>query len=793
MKIAVIGATGKAGSLIAAECLNRGMDVTGIVRPESQGKLTEGITLLVKDLFDLTTEDLSGFDAVVDAFGTASYGPGKEDLHITSLRHLMVILEPLPEVRLLVVGGAGSLYTDAYKTRKVMEDIPEAYRAVPEAMAAAFEELEKSKINWTYFSPAANFKPEGERTGRYNLGRDIKILNSFGESMISYADYALAMADEIEEARFVRKRFTAVSDTSFSVYPDGKDLFDLSIGLPFTRRGAYFGIYMYKGVLKRSTMAYQTSRLYIGTRRGIVPDPPVPGNDLFRITPYYQGEKVGFAVHTTAEELVLSTAYGKIRICFADANLMMIKGEKGLGLKLEKNMAPHDSMRQREGKAWEANFRRRCSLVLNPLKGDLDVKADWEWESFSTPIVRAEVKTDENGEFILAVDESMYGGTVRPAYPTYEEALADVHADWEQFLALQPQLSEYPEDRAEAAYVTWSHLVGPSGLVKRPMIFMINTTIGSSWQMCFNAIALRNNLPLAIELMLNQLDMQAPNGQLPDFYDDSRGVYNAFKPPIQGWALEILMEQYDFSKEVSRDQLTYMYEGYVKWAEWFMNYRDDDHDGIPQYEHGDETGNDDSPLFKKHYKIELPDLCAFLALLYEKLGDIADMLGKEEEGSIWKEKSKKLISDMIRVFWNGERFVGRRFGTHEVVDNESLQFYRVLVLGKRLPQEIIDRMAEDLTEGNGYLTPQGLVSQRMTSNEFSKLAFGNGGIIPPDSILVASGLYRSGKVELARKAAKGYCDGLVRPETPYYPSSVRFDGSWPASAFQILADLYCNM
>ena len=147
---------------------------------------------------------------------------------------------------------------------------------------------------------------------------------------------------------------------------------------------------------------------------------------------------------------------------------------------------------------------------------------------------------------------------------------------------------------------------------------------------------------------------------------------------------------------------------------------------------------------------------------------------------------------MIRVFWNGERFVGRRFSTHEVVDNESLIFYRVLVLGKRLPQEIIDRMAEDLTEGNGYLTPQGLVSQRMTSIEFSKLAFGNGGIIPPDSILVSTGLYRAGKVELAKKTAKAYCDGLVRPETPYYPSSFRFDGSWPASAFQILADLYCN-
>ncbi len=791
MKIAVIGAAGKAGSRIASECLSRGMDVTGIIRPSSGHRLPDGVKALEKDLFDLNTEDLAGFNAVVDAFGTASQGPGKEKLHVSSLRHLTEILEPLPEVRLLVVGGAGSLYTDGTMSRKVLEDIPEAFRAVPENMAEAFEELQKSGVNWTYFSPAASFLPDGERTGRYNLGRDIKILNSFGESMISYADYAIAMADEIEEAKFIRKRFTAVSDTSFSTDPAKKSLFDLAGGLAFTRRGAYFGIYVSPSALKRSTMAYQTSRLYIGTRRGNIPDPPNNGNDLFRIAPCYQGEKVGFAVHTSAEELTLTTAYGKIRICFADPSLMMIRGENGLGLKLEKNMPPHDSMRRRKGKAWEANFRRRCSLVLNPLKGDLDVKADWEWESFSTPLVRAAVQPDENGGFLLAVDESMYSGTVRQEYPSYEKALADVKADWESFLALQPELPEYPEGRRLAAYVTWSHLVDPSGLIKRPSIFMINSTIGSSWQMCFNAVTLKNDLPLAIELMLNQLDMQAPNGQLPDFYDDARGVYNAFKPPIQGWALEILMEQHDFSTDVPRDKLIYMYEGYVKWAEWFMKYRDDDQDGIPQYEHGDESGNDDSPLFKKHYKVELPDLMAFLALLYEKLGDIADILGRSSEGEIWKEKSKKLIIDMIRVFWNGERFVGRRSGTHEVVDGESLIFYRVLVLGHRLPQEIIDRMAEDLTEGNGYLTPQGLVSQRMTSREFNKLAFGNGGIIPPDSILVTDGLYRCGKVELAKKAAKAYCDGLIRPDTPYYPSAA-MDGSWPASAFQILGDLYCN-
>ena len=128
-------ATGKAGSLIVSECLARGMEVTQVIRPASAEKAGEDAVVLLKDLFDLTTEDLAGFDAVVDAFGSASYGRGHEDVHVTSLRHLIEIMEPIPEVRLLVVGGAGSLYTDNTRTRKVIEDIPEAFRAVPANMA----------------------------------------------------------------------------------------------------------------------------------------------------------------------------------------------------------------------------------------------------------------------------------------------------------------------------------------------------------------------------------------------------------------------------------------------------------------------------------------------------------------------------------------------------------------------------------------------------------------------------------------------------------------------------------
>jgi len=208
MKIAVIGATGKAGSMIAKEAFERGMDVTAIVRDRHKID-TDRYAVIEKDIFDITVDDMKDFDAVVDAFGSER---GKEFMHQTTLKHLTEVFEEIPDVRLLVVGGAASLYINEERTAQLIETIPAEWAAVPYNMLLAFNELKKSKANWTFFSPAATFDPNGPRTGRYTLGTDYVIRNKAGESYISYADYAVAMVDEIINKRFQGRRFTAVSE-----------------------------------------------------------------------------------------------------------------------------------------------------------------------------------------------------------------------------------------------------------------------------------------------------------------------------------------------------------------------------------------------------------------------------------------------------------------------------------------------------------------------------------------------------------------------------------------------------
>ncbi len=206
-RIAVVCANGKAGKLIANEAVARGLDVTAVVRSENQTKAQH---VLQKDLYDLTAEDLEQFDAVVDAFGAWT----EETLpqHSTSLKHLCDILSG-KETRLLIVGGAGSLYVNPEHTACVADgpDFPDAFKPLAAAMAKALSELrERKDVRWTYISPAGDFQAEGEKTGEYILGGEELTLNEKGESIISYADYAVAMVDEITEGSHIQERISVV-------------------------------------------------------------------------------------------------------------------------------------------------------------------------------------------------------------------------------------------------------------------------------------------------------------------------------------------------------------------------------------------------------------------------------------------------------------------------------------------------------------------------------------------------------------------------------------------------------
>lgn len=212
MNIAIIGANGIAGSLIRKEAVDRGHDVTAIVRDRS--KLSaDDVAVIEKDLFHLTGDDLRPFDVVVSAFKAPI---GQETLYLDSSNALAAALKDAPNTKLIVVGGAGSLYADADRTTLLMDtpDFPDF--VYPTALNAGkqLEHLRQSDaLTWTYISPAAFFDAKGPRTGSYRKGKDHVIPNAQGRSYVSYADFAIAVLDEIEHPQHVNERFTVVSDS----------------------------------------------------------------------------------------------------------------------------------------------------------------------------------------------------------------------------------------------------------------------------------------------------------------------------------------------------------------------------------------------------------------------------------------------------------------------------------------------------------------------------------------------------------------------------------------------------
>lgn len=206
MKIAVIGAHGKAGNLIAQEAINKGHDVTAIVRKKHNNNFEK---LIEKDLMELTREDLSGFDAVVNA--VSAWTDETFFIHTEGLSHLALLLEGT-DTKILMVGGAGTLYVNKEHSLQLKDqsDFPDELKPLSKVLNANLERLRSfSNLRWTYVTPAYELDYDGPATGDYIIGGEELFTNDKGKCYISYADYAKAFV-EIIENDYVRRRVSVV-------------------------------------------------------------------------------------------------------------------------------------------------------------------------------------------------------------------------------------------------------------------------------------------------------------------------------------------------------------------------------------------------------------------------------------------------------------------------------------------------------------------------------------------------------------------------------------------------------
>jgi putative NADH-flavin reductase len=200
MKIAVVGATGNAGSRIVAELLTRGHHVTAIVRNPDKVPSKPNLVAKKGDVFDVEglTRLLQGHDAVISAVHYVDSDPEK----------LIAAVKASGVKRYLVVGGAGSLEVAPGLKLYDAPGFPEEYKTEAKKGGAFLTRLRQEQaLDWTFLSPSAFFVP-GDRTGKFRLGADQLLTAADGKSSISFEDYAMALADEIEKPAHTRQRFT---------------------------------------------------------------------------------------------------------------------------------------------------------------------------------------------------------------------------------------------------------------------------------------------------------------------------------------------------------------------------------------------------------------------------------------------------------------------------------------------------------------------------------------------------------------------------------------------------------
>ncbi len=201
MNIAILGATGHEGHLLVEELLQRGHTVTGIARHPEKLSPKPGLSLAAGDVKDKArlVELVRGHDAVVHSVMFLS----------TDVRAIIDAVKEAGVPRLVVVGGAGSLEVSPGVQLVDTPEFPAPYKGESLAGRAFLEALRGEKdLDWTFISPSAFFDPDGARTGKFRLGGDRLLVGEDGVSRISMADFAIALADELEHPAHRRARFT---------------------------------------------------------------------------------------------------------------------------------------------------------------------------------------------------------------------------------------------------------------------------------------------------------------------------------------------------------------------------------------------------------------------------------------------------------------------------------------------------------------------------------------------------------------------------------------------------------
>jgi len=561
--------------------------------------------------------------------------------------------------------------------------------------------------------------------------------------------------------------------------------FDLS-AIPFSLAGSFLAISP-----NGCRLLYRTTSARAVRRRA----QPFEAADFFEIALTVRGEEVPYAWSAAPHRLdLIAAGDGFATLVFADPRTLLFK-TSGVGLRLLP-AKPFDACWQPAPDQLalldfpaRGLHQLRCapgaSLAFHPVPAPGGAGPSVAVD-FSGP-------AGAQGALRFAPHEQSWPEPL----PDIDETLALREREYQQWQARMPRVPAAYQAAAEQAwFLLWNSQVPASSPLTRPAVYMSKSWMNAiwAWDNCFNALALARADPaLAWDQLLLFFDQPDPNGMVPDCINDLEALYGFTKPPVQGWAIRKLIHK--LGLKTCLPYLAQIYKPLARLTEWWYTLRDSDQDGLPHYHHGNDSGWDNATVFDQGCPTAGADLAAYLVLQCETLAMIARTLGKPKAAARWLERAEGQLKRLLEHGWHDGAFQSPLAGQLTAAPSQSLLNFMPLVLGKRLPAQILTTLTASLRPGGPFLTDWGLATESPRSPLYQPDGYWRGPIWAPPTLLIFDGLLDAGYTGLAREIAERFCDlclehpGFWENYDALTGAGLRCPGyTWTASVFLELAE-----
>ena len=491
--------------------------------------------------------------------------------------------------------------------------------------------------------------------------------------------------------------------------------------IPFSRSGAWFGLSPVVGLARYAQDVHVVSH-----RNGM--------HAVLSLVPSRPAEVI-------ADPAVLTWRSGESRIqaVFSSPGTLRISGN-GLGLRVaaaERTLTPFTGtyfFAEPSGGAVFTSYETGHRFRVTVLSGQPELLGAEDLATADRAVVLGEEPWELVIEELTAAKEPFSSSN------TFADEVISARAEFGRFVNAVAPSSAPAADLA--CYVIWSATVAPAGFVTRPAVLMSKHWMNKvwSWDHCFNALALAPGAPeLAWHQFQVVFDHQDAQGALPDSITHSEVLRNFVKPPVHGWTLSRLRGR--LPGGLPEPELAY--RQLAAWTSFWLDHRRAPGRRLPYYEHGNDSGWDNSTVFRAERLVESADLAAFLVLQMKELAVLATEVGDDTP---WEERADAMLAALLEELWDGSRFVSRGVVSGELRSTASLLDLMPVVLGEHLPQEIFDRLCAGITE---HLTSIGPATELPGSAYYEADGYWRGPVWAPATVLIEDGLRRGGAVELA--------------------------------------------